>query len=58
MYQEYSEEIFSPKTLQNKSFKNKACKIILGTLKNDSYLEANSAIRKLHQGQYELTYGK
>ena len=58
MYQKYSEEIFSQKTLQNKSFKDKACRIVMRNLKNDSYVEANSSLRKLHQGVYELTYGK
>ena len=48
MYEKRSEEIFSYQSLQEKEFKNKACRIVMKYLQGEDYIKANSAVRKLH----------
>ena len=58
MYEKMSSGIFSQQSLQDKDFKDKAARITMKSLAGENYIYANSCIRKLHQGTFELSYGK
>jgi len=58
MYEKMNNQLFSQHSLQEKEFKDKACRLVMKALQGEDYLQLNASVRKLHTGGYELAYAK